>query len=61
MKQDSSRCGTAPLTPFTKTGIDWKADRLVEDHCLWRALPGGGAPPATRTMTAEERMGVIRR
>ena len=57
-------CGTALVTPFTKTGIDWEnLDRLVEDQlaCGVRCLVAVGTTGEPATMTREERMAVIRR
>lgn len=57
-------CGTALVTPFTKTGIDWEnLDRLVEDQlaCGVHCLVPVGTTGEPATMTREERMAVIRR
>ena len=57
-------CGTALVTPFTKTGIDWEnLDRLVENQlaCGVRCLVAVGTTGEPATMTREERMAVIRR
>lgn len=57
-------CGTALVTPFTKTGIDWESlDRLVENQlaCGVRCLVAVGTTGEPATMTREERMAVIRR
>ena len=57
-------CGTALVTPFTSTGIDWESlDRLVEDQlaCGVRCLVAVGTTGEPATMTREERMAVIRR
>lgn len=57
-------CGTALVTPFTKTGIDWESlDRLVEDQLAYgvRCLVAVGTTGEPATMTREERMAVIRR
>ena len=57
-------CGTALVTPFTKTGIDWEnLDRLVEDQlaCGVHCLVAVGTTGEPATMTQQERMAVVRR